>query len=403
LQTTSRKPKKYKGYKSFSYLEPGKDYQQIPLVKELGRVPYHKIPLSDTEEDRVWEIINKNIVISIHDHTEVDPVNLDHLYDYGRENRIATGYEGLSVSGLDAFFDGLQDGSNGATSKMGWKWDDVIYDLGMRLCDIAHQDFVIKGEKVDDIVRAHQDGKVALIPHLEGAAPIENELDRIDVLYGLGFRVMGLVYSESNSLGSGLKEKKDGGLTEFGHEAVRRMNKLGMAIDIAHTGDSTAIDAVQASNTPIFITHAGARALWNSKRMKPDTVIQELGEHDGVIGIEAAPHTTLTAKNPQHSIESVMEHFEYCVKLIGIDHVSFGPDTIFGDHVGLHHMFSKQLSLDKSQEGLKFEEVEYVKGLENPSEYPNIIRWLVKHGYSDSEIAKAIGGNTLNVLRQVWK
>ncbi|MGD0422782.1 MAG: membrane dipeptidase [Candidatus Bathyarchaeia archaeon] len=397
------KPKKYKGYKSFSYLEAGKDYEQIPLVKEIGRVPYYKIPLSDSEEDRVWEIMNKSIVISIHDHTEVDPLNLDMLYEYGRENRIATGYEGLSVSGLDAFFEGLQDGSNGATSKMGWKWNDVIYDLGMRLCDIAHQDFVIRGEKVDDIIRAHDEGKVAMIPHLEGAAPIENELDRIDVLYGLGYRVMGLVYSESNGIGSGLKEKNDGGLTEFGHQVVRRMNKVGMAIDVAHTGDVTAIDAIKASNTPIFITHAGARALWASARLKPDSVMRELAEHGGVIGMEAAPHTTLTQKNPKHSIESVMEHFEYCVDLIGIDHVSFGPDTIFGDHVGLHHQFSKHLSLDKTQEGLRFEEVEYVKGLENPSEYPNIVRWLVKHGYSDDEIRKAIGENTVRVLRQVWK
>jgi membrane dipeptidase len=397
------KSKKYSGYKSFSYLEPGKDYEPIPLVKEIGRVPYYKIPVSDSEEDRVWEILNKNIVISIHDHSEVDPVDVNQLFDYGTENRITTGYEGLSVSGLDAFFEGLQDGSNGATSKMGWKWNDVIYDLGMRLCDLAHQDFVIHGKTVDDIIRAHNEGKVAMIPHLEGAAPIENEVDRVDVLYGLGYRVMGLVYSESNGIGSGLKEKNDGGLTNFGHQVVERMNKVGMAIDVAHTGDVTAIDAINSSRTPIFITHAGARSLWNSRRLKPDSVIQELGEHDGVIGVEAAPHTTLTQKNPKHSIESVMEHFEYCVKLIGIDHVSFGPDTIFGDHVGLHHMFSKHLSLDATQDGLKFEEVEYVKGLENPSEFPNVVRWLVKHGYSGDEIGKAIGGNTLRILKQVWK
>ena len=397
------KQKNYKGYKSYSYLEAGKDYPEIPLVKEIERVPYYKIPLSDSEEDRVWDIMNKSIVISIHDHAELDPVSLDKFYDYGREAKIATGYEGLSVSGLDAFFEGLQDGSAIITSKMGWKWEDVIYDLGMRLCDIAHQNFVIKGERVEDIIRAHDEGKVAMIPHLEGAAPIENEVDRIDVLYGLGYRVTGLVYSESNALGSGLREKRDGGLTQFGYEAVERMNKVGMAVDVAHTGDVTAIDAIKASKTPIFITHAGARALWNSRRMKPDSVIQELGERDGVMGIEAAPHTTLTAKNPRHSIESVMEHFEYCVKLIGIDHVSFGPDTLFGDHVGLHHLFSKHLSIDRATEGLKFEEVEYVKGLENPSEYPNIVRWLVKHGYSDGDISKAIGGNTLRVLRQVWK
>jgi membrane dipeptidase len=162
------------------------------------------------------------------------------------------------------------------------------------------------------------------------------------------------------------------------------------------------VDAIKASKVPIFITHAGARGLWDSRRMKPDNVIQELGEREGVMGIEAAPHTTLTRQHPQHSIESIMEHFEYCVKLIGIDHVSFGPDTLFGDHVGLHHLFSKHLSLDRANRP-DYEEVEYVKGLENPSEYPNIVRWLVKHGYSDADISKAIGGNTLRLLKRVWK
>jgi len=396
------KPKKYSGYKSFSYLEAGRDYEEYELVKEIGRVPQYIVEVSKAEEERVWDILNKSIVISLHDHSERDPVDLSKYPDYYRQARVATGYEGLAASGIDAMFDGLQDGSSIITSKMGWKWEDVVYDLGMRLSDIAHQDFVIRGEKVEDIIRAHNEGKLALIPHLEGAMPIENEVDRVDVLYGLGYRCMGLVYNESNALGGGLREKGDGGLTEFGYEVVDRMNKIGMAIDLAHVGDVTSLDAIAASRTPVFITHAGARALWGTKRMKPDNVLQALAEKGGVIGIEAAPHTTLTQKHPQHSIESVMEHFEYCVKLLGIDHVTFGPDTFFGDHVGYHRMFAKYMSITQTSKTLQYEEVEYVKGLENPSEYPNIVRWLVKHGYSDDEIKKAVGGNTLRVLEKVW-
>ena len=82
--------------------------------------------------------------------------------------------------------------------------------------------------------------------------------------------------------------------------------------------------------------------------------------------------------------------------------MGFGPDTLFGDHVGLHHAYAAQLSLSKIFAGLKFEEVEYVDGLENPADYPNIVRWLVKHSYSDEDIAKVIGGNALRVLKQVW-
>jgi len=140
-------PKKYSGYKSFSYLEAGRDYEEYELVKEIGRVPQYIVEVSKTEEERVWDILNKSIVISLHDHSERAPVDLSKYPDYYRQARVATGYEGLAASGIDAMFDGLQDGSSIITSKMGWKWEDVVYDLGMRLSDIAHQDFVILGRK----------------------------------------------------------------------------------------------------------------------------------------------------------------------------------------------------------------------------------------------------------------
>ena len=211
---------------------------------------------------------------------------------------------------------------------------------------------------------------------------------------------MGLVYSESNSLGSGLKEKRDGGLTYFGHEAVERMNKIGMAIDVSHCSEMTALDAVEASKDPIFNTHTGAKALWNVKRFRSDEVLCACAEKGGVIGIEAAPHTTITKKHEEHSIESVMEHFEYVKDLVGIDHVGFGLDTMYGDHVALHHALAAHLSIKLSTSKV----VPYVKGLENPSEASwNIIRWLVKHGYSDKEIEKVIGGNALRVLKKVWR
>jgi membrane dipeptidase len=98
-----------------------------------------------------------------------------------------------------------------------------------------------------------------------------------------------------------------------------------------------------------------------------------------------------------------MEHFEYCVNLVGIDHVEFGPDVLFGDHVGLHHVFAAALSIPASHGNREFDEVEYVEGLESPVEpFSNIVRWLVKHGYSDTEISKVVGGNILRVLDDAW-
>jgi membrane dipeptidase len=107
-----------------------------------------------------------------------------------------------------------------------------------------------------------------------------------------------------------------------------------------------------------------------------------------------------------------MEHFEYVKGLVGVDHVAFGPDSLFGDHVGLHHTYAANLSIRESHGGsdreaeardMEFQEVEYVKGIENPTEGSvNLLRWLVKAGYSDEVIRKVMGGNVLRVLGEVW-
>lgn len=392
----------YDGYRAYGYLNDN-DYKKFKLSKSFNRVKTNLVPLTEEQEKRVEAIAEDSIYISLHEHPTLLPENFDDIAGYTIEGRDHCAYKALSYSYYDAVFDNMLDGTCTIYSKNGWKWEEILHDLGMRLCDIAHQDSVIKCLKIEDIYQAHQEGKTAWIASIEGAAPIENELDRIDILYGFGVRMMGITYSESNALGSGLKEENDGGLTSFGKKAVERMNKIGMAIDCSHTGEKTTLDVIKISKSPIFLSHVGAKSLWNSKRLASDKVLKACAEKGGVIGIEAAPHTTLTKNNPEHTIESYMEHFEYIANLVGIDHVAFGPDTLYGDHVGLHKYFAGQLSV-KNTKTLDFQEVEYVKGLENPTEASiNILRWLVKHHYTQEEIKKVFGKNILRVLKQVWK
>ena len=202
--------KKYLGYKSFDYLEKDIDYKVFQLSKEVNRVEPYLVPLSASEGERVNRIVDENPVISLHEHPQVYPEDMTKMIDYCRHGRQVTAFEGLSKSCLDCIFDNMMDGFCVITSKSGWKWNDVIHDIGIRLSDISHQDFVIIAKRVDDILQAHNEGKLALVLCLESAMPIENELDRIDILYGFGVRLMGLVYSESNALGTGLKEDRDG-------------------------------------------------------------------------------------------------------------------------------------------------------------------------------------------------
>ncbi len=398
--------KKYKGYKAYDFLIAGEDYVDFELCEGDKVFPEYLIPLNDEQEKRTLDLARQLVMISLHEHPVLFPKHIERdVFLFNREGRSHCAYEALSRSSWDCVFDNLMDGTCTIMSKGGWKWDEIIFDIGMRLCDLAHQDFIIKCERVEDIKRAHDEGKIALVLVIEGAAPIENEVDRIDQLYGFGVRLMGITYSESNGLGSGLKEDNDGGLTYFGKKAVDRMNKVGMAIDCSHVGIQTTKDVIAYSKAPIFMSHVGAKSLWNSKRLAPDDVLKACAEKGGVIGIEAAPHTTITEKTTSHSIESYMEHFEYVKDLVGIDHVAFGPDTLYGDHVELHHAFAKHLSTGGTQgDKSKFKEVEYVKGIENPTEgSKNILRYLVREGYSDHDIEKVVGGNILRVLKQVWK
>ena len=404
--------KKYDGYKAFRYLSPGIDYKSFKIRKAIKEEWAYQVPVSKSEEERVEEILEKNIVIDLHEHPVIMPEDSRESVEMWKDGREFMAYEALSYSGLDAVFDNLMNGSSVITSKHGWKWGDTIHDLGQRLCDIAHQDFVIHCKKVEDIIMAHKTGKLAWVAVLESASCIENEVDRIDILYGLGIRSIGLNYSESNMLGSGLRELLDGGLTDFGYDCIIRMNKVRMLIDVSHVSDQTALDAIEVSKSPIVISHAGARALLPIKRLFPDEVLQALAEKEGVIGIEAAPGYTATKSNPIPSIETYMEHLEYCIELMGIDHVGCGPDTLYGDHVGYYHLIEKlhqnaglgHYPRPGQKSDLDVNSLpDYVKGLENPTEaMPNITRWLVKHGYSDHEIAKIIGGNALRILKQVW-
>jgi len=403
------KGKKYSGYKSFQYLEPEKDYKSFKLVKEVNRIEPYWVPLSEAEEKRVHELYRKCIVVAVHDHAKVLPVESSEIVEWARLARVATAYEGLSHSCIDAIFDNLLGGIATVTSQSGWHFEDVVYDLGMRLSDIAHQDFVVSCGNIKGIIDAYKEGKVAFIPSMECATPIENEVNRIDVLYGLGIRMMGLTFNESNMLGSGVREDHDGGLTYFGYRAVERMNKIGMAIDLSHTGEKTSLDTIKASKKPLFISHSGARGIWNSKRLKSDEVIKACAERGGLVGVLAAPNVPFSRKHPQFDIDTVMDHFEYFINLVGIDHICLGLDLFYGDHVAFHKAYSTgnilnvgQVNFDMITKELP-PRVDYIKAMENITEgYNNSVRWFVKHGYSDDEIGKLVGGNAVRVLKEIW-
>jgi membrane dipeptidase len=388
-------------YTSYGYLPAG-TVPEFELDGEYDRVPAYDLGLDEQQAERAVRLLRESLVISLHDHPVVFPKDVGEIPAYNRTGRQRTGFEGLRRSGMTAVFDNMADGTACITGQAPWRWADVVTDLGMRQADLAHQRDVVVARTVDDLLAAHANGTVALVFGLEAATPIENELDRLDVLFGLGLRQIGIAYSESNALGAGLSDGPDGGLTGFGRLAVERMNAVGLAIDVSHSNDRTGIEACAASSAPVFMTHAGARALWDIPRLKGDPVLRAVADTGGVIGISAAPHTTISQAHREHSLESVMDHFEYCAELVGLEHVGFGPDTLYVDHVGLHRQFAHLLA-GATAAAPDHPVVPYVAGLESPTEsFGNIVGWLVGHGYPDDDIRAVVGGNILRALRKIW-
>jgi len=389
-------------YSSFGYLDDPAAFARFPLAPESGRVPPYDGGFDAATVARAERLLARSIVVSLHDHPVRFPADMALTPQYNRTGRQHTAFAGLASSGLTVVFDNMMDGTASVTGNTPWQWDDVVTDLGMRQADIAHADRVMVVRTLRDIQFAHETGRVGLVFGLEAATPIGNDLDKLDILFGLGVRQVGIAYSDSNGLGAGLNEPVDYGLTAFGRRAVKRMNDLGLAIDLSHASDRTGIDTAAASSAPVLMTHAGARALWDIPRLKGDDVLRAVADTGGVIGISAAPHTTISAEHRTHTIASVMDHFRYCADLVGLDHVGFGPDTLYGDHVGLHRTFASLLGHSASA-GPEHPVVEYVDGLENPSEaFHNIAAWLVRDGLSDEEIIKVLGGNVLRALAEIW-
>ncbi len=394
----------WNGYTSWSYLEPGLDFDSYPLEKQVERVPKYDFGLSKTQEERVEELIEKNIIIDLHEHTHVYPEGYPSKNAELFHDRRYKAFEGLAFSGIDAVFDNCVCPS----------FDQAIKFIGMDQCDLAHQDFLIPALKFDDITKAFKEGKVAIIYTLETATALDRDLNRVDIFFGLGVRSMGVVYSDSNLLGSGLSELGDGGLTNFGYDVVKRMNKTGMIIDVSHAGDRTAMETIEASDKPVLISHCGTRTLTNNSRMLPDNVLQTCAEKGGVIGVEVAGFAPRTKKYPEASIECLLEHVEYLIDHLGIDHVGAGPDTMYCDHAGMyrirrtrgargHHSRPRPNNLPPTYDASELAQgLNHVKGLESPSDFTNIARGLLRDGYSDMEIKKIMGLNGLRVIKANW-
>jgi membrane dipeptidase len=276
--------------------------------------------------------------------------------------------------------------------------------------------------RASDIEQARKEGKIAALIGLEGGHAIEDNLGLLRQYYNLGVRYMTLTHTNTNSWADSAGDitkagvKHHDGLTDFGKQVVREMNRLGMMVDISHTADATFEDALAVSTAPIIASHSSCRALTNHPRNLTDDMIRALAKKGGVIQInfncnfvsekfraaQAAEEPRLEARFKQVTggkkmneaetdgtyqrlrlemgltraqLSDVVDHIDHVRKIAGIDAVGIGTDF----------------------NGITCSPA----GLDDVSKFPNLTRALLERGYTESDIKKIYGGNLLRVMRAV--
>lgn len=263
-----------------------------------------------------------------------------------------------------------------------------------------------------DVERIHRSGKIACLIGMEGGYSIANSLAVLRQAYACGARYMTLTHWKSIDWADAATDApRHGGLTRFGREVVREMNRLGMLVDLSHVSDKAMLDALTTSQAPVIFSHSSARALCNHTRNVPDDALRRVTANGGIVMVNFAPgfvseaaraasepleaawprlgalypsdpkraDSELRAFSAQHpvpdaTLAQVADHIEHIRAVAGIDHVGIGSDF---DGIGRTPV-----------------------GLEDVSKYPALLEELLRRGWSDDDVAKVAGGNILRVMRE---
>ena len=237
--------------------------------------------------------------------------------------REAIAIDGLNISNWEspAVYQSLSNGNLTAINATIAVWEgfeetmDHVAGWKRRFREIP--DTLSQVKSVDDIFKAKEDGTVGIILGFQNASPIENKLDRLELFHDLGVRVIQVTYNERNLLGNGCWERTDEGLSNFGEDAVREMNRLGILIDLSHVGDRTTLETAELSDKPVSATHANARSFFDHVRNKTDDALKLIAENGGVIGANAFP--PFLPKSFESTLQDYVDAIDDLVDRVGID------------------------------------------------------------------------------------
>lgn len=306
-------------------------------------------------------------------------------------------FTALEKSGYTGFNASLDSGSLIRSLTNLTEWQNRIKD---------NPDKLILARSANDFIRAKKENKVAVMMGFQNTAMIEKSIDNIDILYQAGTRWMQLTYNLRNLIGDGCTERTNAGLSDFGIEAVERMNDLGIIVDLSHCGAQTTNDGIEFSKSGASINHSMCEALHKDHpRAKTDAQIKAMADKGGVIGIICLGYMIGPNLGTETTLETYVDHIDHAVKVGGIDHVGVAADYaiqgLSAAGATKQNWFIPRLSRFKPS--YKVQWPPWIPELDTPDRYRHVARLLDKRGYKTGDIEKILGLNWLRYFRETLK
>ncbi|GAA4090730.1 dipeptidase [Nocardioides kongjuensis] len=237
-------------------------------------------------------------------------------------------------------------------------------------------------------------GELAAVLHFQGTMPLGNDVGMVDAFHRLGVRVMQPTYNHAGLVGDGCLEERDAGLTRFGRDVVRRLQQVGIAVDLSHAGERVCHDVLDQAQAPVIATHANARAVHDSPRNLRDEVIDRIAATGGVIGLCAFP--SFVSADPAPTLDQLLDHAVHIAERVGPQHLSLGTDFIDEneddyDYFGYDERYYPRPPWT------------WPTGLAWWDEVRNVGPALRSRGFSDDEVSGILGENLLRALDVAWR
>ena len=266
-----------------------------------------------------------------------------------------------------------------------------------------NSDLIFLGKSYKDIEKAKTEKKTAIFFGFQNCSPIEDDIGLVEKVYDLGCRFMQLTYNNQSLLATGCFENIDSGVTNFGKEVIKEMNRLGLVIDMSHSAEKSTIDAINISQKPIAITHANP-AFWHAaKRNKSNELLKILSENDGMLGLSLYPHHLKDGTNC--SLESFCEMAAKTADLMGVEKIGIGSDLCLNQ---------PDTVVEWMRNGTWTKAKNYGEGTKNNSGFPKQPDWftdargfsnlesgLSKVGFNKNEINGILGDNWFNFYKRM--